>query len=60
MQRGTAFLTTSTTPRYIRENFEVSTLREDATREIRDDITTNVRLNTVVETGVPGFVPRPG
>ena len=26
-------------------------------REIRG-ITTNVRFNTVVETGVPGFIPR--
>jgi hypothetical protein len=27
-------------------------------REIRDRITTNVRFNSVVETGVPGFIPR--
>jgi hypothetical protein len=27
-------------------------------REMRDGITTNVRFNTVVETGVPGFIPR--
>jgi hypothetical protein len=27
-------------------------------REIRHDITTNVRRNPVVETGVPGFIPR--
>jgi len=26
--------------------------------EIREGITTNVRFNTVVETGVPGFIPR--
>jgi hypothetical protein len=49
------FLTTSTTPRHIQENFEVSTLPEDAVREIRDGVTTSVRLNLVVETGVPGF-----
>jgi hypothetical protein len=30
----------------------------DAMREIRDRITTSVRFNTVVETGVPGFIPR--
>ena len=60
IQRGTAFLTTSTKPRYIKENFEVSTLPEDAMREIRNGITTNVRFNTVVETGVPGFIPRRG
>jgi diketogulonate reductase-like aldo/keto reductase len=58
IQRGTALLTTSTTPRYIRENFEVSTLPEDAMQEIRDGITTRVRFNPVVETGVPGFIPR--
>jgi diketogulonate reductase-like aldo/keto reductase len=58
VQRGTAFLTTSTTPRYIRENFEISTLPEEAMREIRDGITTSVRFNAVVGTGVPGFIPR--
>jgi hypothetical protein len=25
-------------------------------REIQDDITTNIRFNPVVETGVPGFI----
>jgi hypothetical protein len=25
--------------------------------EIKDDITTRVRFNSVVETGVPGFIP---
>src|SRR5262249_55858790 len=58
VQRGTAFLTTSTRPDYIQENFEISALPEDAMREIREGITTNVRLNTVVETGVPGFIPQ--
>jgi diketogulonate reductase-like aldo/keto reductase len=60
VQRGTAFLTTSTKPDYIRENFEISSLPEDAMREIREAITTNVRFNTVVGTGVPGFIPRVG
>ncbi len=60
VQRGTAFLTTSTNPRRIEENFDISTLPEDAMREMRDHITTNVRFNTVVETGVPGFIPRAG
>jgi diketogulonate reductase-like aldo/keto reductase len=59
-QRGTAFLTTSTSPRHIQESFDISTLPEDAMREIREDITTNVRFNTVVRTGVPGFIPRAG
>ena len=27
-------------------------------REIRDRITTSTRFNTVVDTGVPGFIPR--
>lgn len=57
-QRGTAFLTTSTKPDHIRENFEISVLPDDAMREIRDDVTTNIRFNTVVKTGVPGFIPR--
>jgi diketogulonate reductase-like aldo/keto reductase len=58
VQRGTAFLTTSTNLRRIEENFEISTMPEDALQEIRDGITTNVRFNAVVETGVPGFIPR--
>lgn len=58
VQRGTAFLTTSTNPRRIRENFEISALPEDAMREIRDRITTNVRFNAVVKTGKPGFISR--
>ena len=58
VQRGTAFLTTSTKSQRIQENFDISTLPEDAMREIRDRITTNVRFNSVVETGVPGFIPR--
>ncbi|MDR3661286.1 MAG: aldo/keto reductase [Mycobacterium sp.] len=56
-QRGTAFLTTSTKPRRIKENFEISALPEDAMQQIRDHITTNIRFNTVVNTGVPGFIP---
>ena len=58
VQRGTAVLTTSTKPDRIRDNFEISTLPEDAMREIRDDITTSIRFNAVVATGVPGFIPR--
>jgi diketogulonate reductase-like aldo/keto reductase len=56
VQRGTAFLTTSTKTRRIQESFDISTLPEDAMREMRDRITTNVRFNSVVETGVPGFI----
>jgi diketogulonate reductase-like aldo/keto reductase len=58
-QRGTAFLTTSSKPQRIRENFDIATLPEDAMREIRDNVTTKVRFNQVVGTGVPGFIPRP-
>ena len=60
VQRGTAFLTTSTKPRNMQENFDISTLPEDAMREMREAITTNIRFNTVVKTGVPGFIPRAG
>src|SRR6476660_3471406 len=58
IQRGTALLTTSKTPRRSKENFEVSTLPEDAVREISEGIKLRVRFNPVVETGVPGFIPR--
>ena len=58
VQRGTALLTTSTRRSNIQQNFEISALPEDAMREIRERITTNVRFNPVVGTGVPGFIPR--
>jgi len=58
VQRGTAFLTTSTRPGRIQENFEISALPEDDMRDIRESIKANVRFNAVVETGVPGFIPR--
>jgi diketogulonate reductase-like aldo/keto reductase len=58
VQRGTAFLTTSAKPHNIQASFDISSLPEDAMQEIRDRITTNVRFNTVVGTGVPGFIPR--
>jgi diketogulonate reductase-like aldo/keto reductase len=57
VQRGTAFLTTSVTPARIQENFGISALPEDAMREIRDGVATRIRFNSVVETGVPGFIP---
>jgi diketogulonate reductase-like aldo/keto reductase len=58
IQRGTALLTTSKTPSRIEENFDVSTLPEDAMLEINEGIKTRVRFNAVVETGTPGFIPR--
>ncbi len=58
IQRGTALLTTSKSPGRIRENFDVSTLPEGAMREINEGVTLRKRFNTVVDTGVPGFIPR--
>jgi len=56
IQRGAAFLTTSSTRSHIQENFEISTLPQSDMREINEGVTTRKRLNTVVETGVPGFI----
>jgi diketogulonate reductase-like aldo/keto reductase len=58
IQRGTALLTTSKTPSRIKENFELSALPDEAVREISEGIKLRVRFNPVVETGVPGFIPR--
>ena len=58
VQRGTALLTTSTSPQRIRDNLDIVRLPEEAMRDIRDRITTNVRFNSVVGTGVPGFIPQ--
>ena len=57
VQRGTALLTTSVKRSRIEENFDVSTIPEDAMQEIRDKVATTIRFNSVVETGVPGFIP---
>lgn len=58
IQRGTALLTTSKTPGRINENFNVSALPQEAVREISEGIRLRVRFNAVVETGIPGFIPR--
>jgi diketogulonate reductase-like aldo/keto reductase len=58
IQRGTALLTTSKTPSRIAENFDVSALPDDAMRDINEGINLRMRFNAVVETGVPGFIPR--
>jgi diketogulonate reductase-like aldo/keto reductase len=58
IQRGTALLTTSKTPSRIKEDFEVSALPEEAVWEISEGIKLRVRFNAVVESGVPGFIPR--
>jgi aldehyde reductase len=57
-QRGTALLTTPRTAERARENFNIAILPEDAFSEI-NRIQTRQRLNEVVKTGVPGFIPRP-
>jgi diketogulonate reductase-like aldo/keto reductase len=58
IQRGTALLTTTRTPGRMVENFDVSTLPEDAMREINEGIQLRMRFNAVVKTGIPGFIPR--
>jgi aldehyde reductase len=57
VQRGTALLTTPRTAARARENFDISALPEDALDEI-NRIQTRQRLNEVVKTGVPGFIPQ--
>jgi alcohol dehydrogenase (NADP+) len=57
VQRGTALLTTPRTAARARENFNISALPEDAFDEI-NCIQTRQRLNDVVNTGSPGFIPR--
>ena len=57
VQRGTALLTTPKTTDRARENFDISALPEDAFDEI-NRIQIRQRLNNVVNTGTPGFIPR--
>ncbi|HEY0342595.1 MAG TPA: aldo/keto reductase, partial [Steroidobacteraceae bacterium] len=57
-QRGTALLTTAKTAARARENFDISPLPGDAFAAI-NRIQTRQRLNEVVKTGIPGFIPRP-
>ena len=57
VQRGTAVLTTPKTSARAKENFSISALPEDAFNEITR-IQTRQRLNSVVKTGVPGFIAR--
>jgi alcohol dehydrogenase (NADP+) len=59
VQRGTALLTTPKSAARAKENFDISALPQDALDEI-NRIQTRQRLNTVVSTGVPGFIPRAG
>jgi aldehyde reductase len=57
IQRGTALLTTPRTAARAKENFDISALPEDALEEI-NRIQTRQRLNQVVKTGSPGFIPQ--
>lgn len=57
VQRGTAVLTTPKSAERARENFDIARLPQDAFDEI-NRITTRQRLNPVVNTGVPGFIPQ--
>jgi alcohol dehydrogenase (NADP+) len=59
IQRGTALLTTSIKPERIHENYNISAISEAAVDEI-NRIQTRTRLNSVVETGVPGFIAKGG
>jgi len=57
IQRGTALLTTPKSAARAKENFNISALPQDALDEI-NRIQTRQRLNEVVKTGVPGFIPQ--
>jgi len=59
VQRGTAVLITTRNAARARENFDISALPQDALDEI-NRIQTRQRLNQVVTTGVPGFIPQGG
>jgi aldehyde reductase len=57
VQRGTALLTTPRSADRAKENYNISSLPEDAMDAI-NRIQTRQRLNDVVNTGSPGFIPR--
>jgi alcohol dehydrogenase (NADP+) len=57
IQLGTALLTTPRTPERAKENFNIAALPQEALEEI-DRIQIRQRLNEVVNTGSPGFIPR--
>ena len=59
VQRGTALLTTPKNAARARENFDITALPQDAFDEI-NRIQIRKRLNAVVTTGVPGFIPQGG
>ena len=57
VQRGTALLTTPRTAARARENFDIARLPDDAFDQI-NRIQTRQRLNAVVRSGIPGFIPQ--
>ena len=57
IQRGTAVLTTAKTLDRARENYNISEIPEAAVDEI-NRIQIRSRLNSVVETGIPGFIAK--
>ena len=57
VQRGTAVLTTPKSATRAKESFDISILPQYALDEI-NRIQTRQRLNPVVTTGVPGFIPK--
>jgi aldehyde reductase len=57
VQRGTALLTTTRTAHRAKENFSISALPEVSFQAI-NRIQTRERLNDVVKTGIPGFIPQ--
>ena len=59
IQRGTAVLTTAKTLERARENYNISAIPEAAVEEI-SRIQTRTRLNSVIQTGVPGFIAKGG
>ena len=59
IQRGTAVLTTARKMERACENYNISEIPQSAVDEI-SRIQTRSRLNSVVETGVPGFIARGG
>ena len=56
---GTAVLTTAKTPDRARENYNISEISDGAVDDI-NRIQIRSRLNSVVETEVPGFIARGG
>jgi alcohol dehydrogenase (NADP+) len=59
VQRGTAVLTTPKSAARAKENFDIAALPQDAFDQI-NRIQIRQRLNPVVNTGIPGFIPQGG